>query len=214
MALRFLTADEPWMTQAAELLCRPSVLSGLRKSDARCVVSYMRPCRFEDGDVMLQEGDQGENANMLLVLHGDVSVETSAASRDQSLVVTVLGEGSLIGEMALLDGAPRVATCVAQSTVVCGSLTRSDLRRMMDDDPGVAARLLASIGQRLAERLREANRQQRVYLQLMRAMHDEIEELGRQLQCVMGGSAMRDAPVPEVGADETQAASSLPNSGS
>jgi hypothetical protein len=94
MAFQFLSADEPWMIQAAELLCRPSVLSDLRKSDARCIVSYMRPCRFEDGDVLLQEGEQGENAHMLLVLHGDVSVETSVMSREQPVVVTVLGEGA------------------------------------------------------------------------------------------------------------------------
>ncbi|WP_022980628.1 cyclic nucleotide-binding domain-containing protein [Ideonella sp. B508-1] len=213
MAFQFLSADEPWMIQAAELLCRPSVLSDLRKSDARCIVSYMRPCRFEDGDVLLQEGEQGENAHMLLVLHGDVSVETSMMSREQPVVVTVLGEGGLIGEMALLDGAPRVATCVAQSTVICASLTRRDLRRMMDDEPVVAARLLASIGERLAERLREANRQQRLYQQLMRAMQDEIDELGRQLQCVIGGSVQRGQA--EAAAERgTQPASSWPNSGS
>lgn len=219
MAFRFLSADEPWVIQAAELLCRPSVLSQLSRSDARCIVSYMRPCRFEDGDVLLQEGDQGENAHMLLVLHGDVSVETSVMSRDNPVVVTVLGEGSLIGEMALLDGAPRMATCVAQSTVICASLTRRDLRRLMEDEPVAAARLLASIGSRLAERLRESGRQQRLYHQLMRAMQDELDEVNRQLQCVMAGSVQRQGPGeggPQDGDTLAggQSASSLPNSGS
>lgn len=102
---------------------------------------------------------------------------------------------------------------MAQSTVVCASLTRRDLRRLMDDEPVVVARLLASIGERLAERLREANRQQRLYQQLMRAMQDEIDELGRQLQCVIGGSVQRgQAEATAERAD--QPASSWPNSGS
>lgn len=191
MSFRFLSSDEPWMAEAAELLCRPSVLSGLRRTDARTVVSYMRPCRFDDGEVLLQEGENSDNSHMLLVLHGEVSVETAVMSREQPVVVTVLGEGSLIGEMALLDGAPRMASCVAQTPVICAQLSRRDLRRMMDDEPAVAARLLASIGERLAERLREASRQQRLYHQLMRAMQDELDEVTRQLQCVMSGQAGR-----------------------
>ena len=61
--------------------------------------------------------------------------------------------------------------------------------------------------------MREANRQQRLYHQLMRAMQDEIDELGRQLQCVIGGSVQRGQA--EAGAERgTQPASSWPNSGS
>ena len=80
MAFQFLSADEPWMIQAAELLCRPSVLSDLRKSDARCIVSYMRPCRFEDGDVLLQEGEQGDRKSTRLnSSHTDISRMPSSA---------------------------------------------------------------------------------------------------------------------------------------
>jgi CRP-like cAMP-binding protein len=93
--------------------------------------------------------------------------------------------------MGLLDGAPRASSCVAQSPVLVAALTRDDLRRMMSDEPSVAAKLLASISQRLAERLREAGRQQRVFSQLVRAMQGEIDELNRQLQLVMGGRHQR-----------------------
>ena len=63
-----------------------------------------------------------------------------------------------------------------------------------DDEPLATARLLASIGSRLAERLRESGRQQRLYHQLMRAMQDELDEVNRQLQYVMAGSAQRQGP--------------------
>jgi CRP-like cAMP-binding protein len=176
---------------ARDLLLQPTALSNLDPTDARCIVTYMRFLECEEGTELIREGDQDPNSQMLLVVHGEVSVENAVVSRTDPFVVTVLGPGSLIGEMGLLDGAPRASTCVAQSPVLVAALTREDLRRLMADEPSIAAKLLASVSQRLAERLREAGRQQRVFSQLVRAMQGEIDELNRQLQVVMGGRFQR-----------------------
>jgi CRP-like cAMP-binding protein len=189
--LRALVPDPDLIRLARDLLLQPMALSNLDPTDARCIVNYMRFLRCPDGAMLIQEGDQDPNSQMLLVVDGEVSVENAVVSRTEALVVTVLGPGSLIGEMGLLDGAPRASSCVAQSPVLVAALTRDDLRRMMSDEPSVAAKLLASISQRLAERLREAGRQQRVFSQLVRAMQGEIDELNRQLQLVMGGRHQR-----------------------
>jgi CRP/FNR family cyclic AMP-dependent transcriptional regulator len=44
---------------------------------------------------------------MLLVLDGEVMIESIVVSRTEPITVTVLGPGNLIGEMGLLDGEPR-----------------------------------------------------------------------------------------------------------
>lgn len=184
--------EEPTLAAKAEALLRtPTALSDLSASEARCVVSYMRLVSYDDGALLFREGDQEQTGYMLLILHGDVTVETTVISRTEPIVMSVLGAGNLIGEMGLLDGAPRAASCVASSPVTGAALSRRSLRRLMEDAPEVATKLLITVSLRLAERLRESGRQQRIYCQLVRAMQDEIEALERKLMQVIHGSAAR-----------------------
>jgi CRP/FNR family transcriptional regulator, cyclic AMP receptor protein len=191
--LRSLLTSPTLAARAEKLLGMPIALSELTADEARCVISYMRLVSYDEGAVMLREGDQETTGYMLLVLHGEVTVESTVVSRTEPVVLSVLGPGSLIGEMGLLDGAPRAATCIANSPVTGAALSRRSMRRLMGDMPEVAAKLLAAVSQRLAERLRETGRQQRVYCQLVRAMQDEIEALERQLVLVMDGALARAA---------------------
>ncbi|TDM05701.1 MAG: cyclic nucleotide-binding domain-containing protein [Ideonella sp. MAG2] len=203
--------DEPTLAAQAEALLRtPTALSELTDEEARCVVSYMRLVSYDEGALLFREGDQEQTGYMLLILHGDVTVESTVVSRTEPIVMSVLGPGSLIGEMGLLDGAPRAASCVASLPVTGAALSRRSLRRLMEDAPEVATKLLIAVSQRLAERLRESGRQQRIYCQLVRAMQDEIEALERKLLQVIHGSAARTqaassgthAPSPPPGDDE------------
>ena len=77
--------------------------------------------------------------------------------------IAVIGAGSVLGEMAVLDGAPRSATCTAMSDVQAAGLTQRGLERMIDEHPRVGARLLAVLAQHLAERLRAVDDQLRMW---------------------------------------------------
>ena len=188
-------ADEPaWAERAASLLRSAEALAELSAADARCIVSYTRLLRCGEGQVLTREGEPAGNGFMLLVLDGEVTVDTVVARRESPVVVSVLGPGHLIGETALLDGGPRTATCTATTPVIGAGLSRNALRRMMAAEPEVAAKLLAGVAQRMAQRLRDATRQQRVYHQLVAALQGEVDELQRQLQQVMDGAARRQRP--------------------
>lgn len=184
--------EEPTLAARAEDLLRtPTALSELSAAEARCIVSYMRLVSYDEGGFVFREGDTEQTGYMLLVLHGDVTVESTVVSRREPIVMSVLGPGNLIGEMGLLDGAPRAASCVASSPVTGAALSRRSLRRLMHDAPEVAMKFLAAMSLRMAERLRESGRQQRIYCQLVRAMQDEIDALETKLHHVMQGQAAR-----------------------
>jgi len=162
---------------AAELLCAPSALLQLSHEEARKVVSYMRPHRIAEGMTFIREGDTEHTHFMLLVLDGQVTVETIVVSRTRPITVTVLGPGSLIGEMGLLDGEPRSASCTAMSDLRCAILTRKALQQLLADDPQTAAKLMVAISLRIAERMRECQEKLKLYAQLTQAMNEEINAL-------------------------------------
>ena len=162
---------------AAELLAAPTALMQLTHDEARVVISYMQPRKIEEGTTFIKEGDTRNTGFMLLVLDGEVTVETIVVSRVEPITVTVLGEGSLLGEMGLLDGEPRSASCTASTEVRCAILTRDALEELMVDDPKVAAKFMMAVSLRIAERLRDSADKLKMYAQLTQAMQQEIDHM-------------------------------------
>jgi CRP-like cAMP-binding protein len=163
--------------RAAEMLTAPTALMQLSHEEARAVVAYMQPRRIAEGTTFIREGDTAQTDFMLLVLGGEVTIESIVVSRTAPITVTVLGPGSLIGEMGLLDGAPRSASCTAMTDLRCAILTRDAMNQLLNDDPQTAAKLMMAISMRIAERMRECQDKLKLYAQLTQAMNEEINEL-------------------------------------
>ena len=163
--------------RAADMLTAPSALMQLSHDEARAIVAYMQPRRIPEGTTFIREGDTDNTDFMLLVLDGEVTIETIVVSRTAPITVTVLGPGNLIGEMGLLDGSPRSASCTAMSDLRCAILTRDALNQMLADDPRTAAKLMMAISLRITERMRESQEKLKLYAQLTQAMNEEINEL-------------------------------------
>jgi CRP-like cAMP-binding protein len=104
-------------------------------------------------------------------------VESIVVSRTEPITVSVLGPGSLIGEMGLVDGEPRSASCTAVTTLRAAILTRAALNDLLDQNPRTAAKLLMAISLRIAERMRDSSDKLRMYAQLTQAMQQEIDRL-------------------------------------
>jgi CRP/FNR family transcriptional regulator, cyclic AMP receptor protein len=162
---------------AAQLLTAPTALMQLSAEEAKVVVSYMKPKRIATGTVFIKQGDKKDTGYMLLVLDGEVTVENIVVSRISPVTVNVLGPGSLIGEMGLVDGEPRSATCTATTDLRCAILTRASLEDLMTDAPHIGGKLMMAVSLRIAERLRDTADKLRLYAQLTQAMQQEIDKL-------------------------------------
>ncbi len=174
-------AEAPALAQAAvELLRTPSALTALTAAEASCVVAYMRLVSYPAGATMMREGDQVHTGYMLLLLSGEVSVETLQVGQADAVSISVLGPGSLLGEMGLLDGEPRSVSCVAATSIEAAGLSREALEGLLREHPGVGARLMTAVAKRLADRLRAAGDQLRIYSQLTSDMQQEIDRLRRR----------------------------------
>jgi CRP/FNR family transcriptional regulator, cyclic AMP receptor protein len=71
--------------------------------------------------------------------------------------VAVLRPGAAIGEMSMLDGGLRYASCTALDEVEAGVLGRREIALLIRDHPTVGAKLLVKITQLMAQRLRNTS---------------------------------------------------------
>ena len=161
----------------ARLLIAPTALMQLTLDEALTVVSYMIPHKIAEGITFISEGNTSDTGYMVLLLEGEVTVESIVVSRRVPVTVTVLGPGSLIGEMGLVDGQARLASCTASTEVRCAILSRDALEKLSEDNPHTAAKLMFAVSLRIAERLRETAEKLKLYSQLVQAMQQEIDHL-------------------------------------
>ncbi|MEZ5606465.1 MAG: cyclic nucleotide-binding domain-containing protein [Burkholderiaceae bacterium] len=165
--------DRGVQERAASLLVTDGALVALSQADALAVVRHMRPHRLGSGTVLMRQGEHGAGDSMALILSGEVTVESESAS--EGLVVSVLGPGSLIGELGLIDQAARSATCTAAADLALAVLTREAFEQLMAEQPGVATRLLLAISQRVAGHLRETNRKLLALARVNKALEQELD---------------------------------------
>lgn len=108
-------------------------------------VKRLRYQRLGKGSLLLEEGARGET--LLVVASGHVGVTKGGTQ------LARLGPGSVIGEMALLTGAPRSATVTADDEVEIFELSRQDVAQLSQSRPKVAEELIEYCRKRLLSNL-------------------------------------------------------------
>ena len=161
--------------KAAQLLVTPNALADLTKAEARVVVAGMVLSRLKNGAVLIREGEVTHTDFMILILDGEVLVDNEVTSAEDSLVMSIMGPGSLIGEMGVIDASPRSATCTATTDLLVAVLSREALLALIKGNPAVSARLMLALSKRLSDRLREANRKIKTLGGLSRALQQELD---------------------------------------
>lgn len=169
-----LTREVSSRDNAARLLTAPAALMQLSLVEAKIVVSYMRPERVDAGQTFITEGDTSNTGFMVLLLDGEVLVESITVSRTTPVTITVLGPGSLIGEMGILDTGPRSASCTASTDIQCAVLTREALESLIAEQPGIGAKFLLAVSARIAERYRDTQKKLKLFARLASTMQLEL----------------------------------------
>lgn len=159
---------------AARLLETKSTVGSLDLANALRVVRYMKPKRIKAGAALIREGEKVRNDFVMLILSGDVRVESHAPGLAQPVILTVLGAGDLIGEFSLVNNTPRSATCIASTELAVAMLSRSAMDKMLKEEPAVAARFLVALTSRLSNRLIETNNKLKLFVQLNAVLQNEV----------------------------------------
>ncbi|MGB3763325.1 MAG: Crp/Fnr family transcriptional regulator [Ornithinimicrobium sp.] len=102
--------------------------------------------RVRSGTLMLHHGEGGTHC--YAVVSGEVLVSTTTR-QGATVVLGRRGPGTVIGELAALDAAPRSATATARTDVTAVTLTASELEKLLRDRPDLAIAELRRLGRQL-----------------------------------------------------------------
>ena len=109
--------------------------------------------RYPRGSLVCAEGDIA--TEVVIIRSGSVKVLVTALS-GREVVLDVMEDGALLGELSAIDGSPRSATAIALTQLEVLAIPQSAFRQVLDEDNALARRLLDL----LAERMRESDRRQ------------------------------------------------------
>jgi diguanylate cyclase (GGDEF)-like protein len=168
----------PVPVKQLELLHQVPLFRQLPVGDILKLAEGSRIVSYRAGEFIVRQGEPGEC--VYLVLAGTVQVVTRI--EDDGLcteaVVSTLGAGDCVGELSLLDGRPRSASCIALSPVSCLRLDREPFLMAVKRHWQLVQSLLETMAQRLRAadgRLAENARDTLTGLYSRRAMRDLFE---------------------------------------
>lgn len=134
-----------------EVLHRMPLFRHLTYQELVRVLNITEVRSYQPEERIVEEGDEGDE--LFIVLTGQVRVHSGDAT------LTHLGPGQHLGEMALVDKAPRSASVSAEERSQLLVIRRRDFFDIIRKDHAIAVKLLWSFLGVLTERLRATNRE-------------------------------------------------------
>jgi CRP-like cAMP-binding protein len=132
-------------------------LSSLPEEAAGQMIRAARRRSFRSGEVLFHEGDPADSLH--LITRGKVAALVTSPG-GQQLTLSIMREGEMLGELALLTSAgQRSATVRALEATETLSIHRDDFGRLLREQPAISVfflRLLAERVLNVTTRLREA----------------------------------------------------------
>ena len=132
-------------------------MSGLEDDQLNTILEASRRCRYSKGSVIFHEGDSGDF--LLILLSGRAKVVLQS-ERGQEVILAVMESPEVLGQLALLDGAPRSATVIALDSIEARKLAREHFLQLIAKN----RKLLEGLLKDLARHLRATNEQVRTAL--------------------------------------------------
>ncbi|HUN68574.1 MAG TPA: cyclic nucleotide-binding domain-containing protein [Burkholderiales bacterium] len=137
--------------QIHALIPKCNLLENFSPAEVRLLAHFMDVYQAPAGTEIIHEGEGGDF--MLMLIEGKVEVLKTDRWKTPQLIA-VVDAGKTLGEMSMIDGEPRFATCVAVEPTVLAVLDRENLARIIVEQPMLGAKILMELVLMLSQRLR------------------------------------------------------------
>ena len=141
-------------TEIFGLVGRSQFFTEFSKEDISTLAGYMEVYRAQPGEIIIRESDEGDF--MVLIVDGEVDILKKSHRAGQQHM-TSAGPGMTLGEMSMIDGEPRFATCMASQPTTFALLTRDNMAKIILDHPSLGSKILVKMVTMLSLRLRQTS---------------------------------------------------------
>jgi CRP-like cAMP-binding protein len=142
-----------FIERLAQLIDRIALFEDFDYEEVRRLAAHTACYRAPAATTLIVEGDAGDFG--MLLLRGRVGVFKRGTS-GQERRIGEAGPGETLGEMSMIDGRPRVASCVTDEETEFAVLDRDELSAILASDPRLGIKVLIELVQLLSRKLRDA----------------------------------------------------------
>ncbi len=126
---------------------------------------------FNKGDLIIREGDEGDN--FFILYNGSIQVKRTTPAGDSIALADLNHEQNIcFGESAIINNGPRSATVVAKTECQCIVLTSKKFNALCEKEPLLGYRVLMVLAKDMAKTISVMNADKAV---LYEALFSEIE---------------------------------------
>jgi signal transduction histidine kinase len=181
------------------------LFSGLPEEDLQRLSSGVTEVRLDKGAELFREGDDGDAA--YVIIEGEIEIVKQAVNRE--VLLAVQGPGTVIGEMALLHEAPRMASGRARTSTTLLEISRSSFDYVLDTSSAAARRTMDVVLERFRANQVQLQQSERM-AQLGTLTAGLAHELNNPAAAVARGAEQLTATVAGYGQAFAAAAASIP----
>ncbi len=144
----------PFVVRIHEIIEHIQLFEDFGRADVLSLARHMACYRAPAGSEIIREGEQGDF--MLLLLEGNIEI-VKIGGNGLPQRIGLAGPGKTLGEMSLVDGEPRFASCIAIEAVTFAVLDRAGLGHILVHEPHLGIKILMELLLLLNQRLRSVS---------------------------------------------------------
>jgi CRP-like cAMP-binding protein len=134
------------LAEETDLLRKIPMFAKMETSKLKLLAFASEIVSFDDGDVVFNSGDSADFAYVIMEGAVDIVTETDAGP----VVSDTLSQNQLIGELGLLNNAPRNATLVTRGQLRVMKITGDMFFRMLRENADVALDVIRMLSDKLS----------------------------------------------------------------
>lgn len=194
-----------WKNKAALVFALEKIpfFNDLTEDEQESLMNYMSLYELAEGDTLFREGQVGQY--VAFVVEGTMEVLKKSIT-GVDIIITTVGQGYSIGEMSLVDKAPRSATLKARTKTTLAILAQNAFKLILEKHPAMGIKILIGFARFQTENLRKTSNRLNAYTHLLSTI---CNQKGVKLGANMDEQLLKDGASL---VEETHSISSLSSS--
>lgn len=128
-----------------------TIFKDLDKNELEIVHKHVFEKSVKKDSILFVEGMPGEL--LYIIMSGCVEIIKETKDNEKKVLATMRAN-DIIGEMSLIDSAPRTATGITNADSVLLVITKQNFNEILQSDPRIAAKILMGLLKVISRRLR------------------------------------------------------------